>query len=352
MSPVEVVREPSCVRNLRRRARRRGLLLHFRGEVYELCDLSGETVHVGTFDSASAYLHACDTVPAAARGRDLHKGPRRGPLLPVPPAWAPMIDDYLATLVAAGRPPTTLKCRRDQLSRMARELGKPPAEVSGEDLVNWLAANAHWAMETRRSARTAARLFLLWAYRTERIPRHIADDLPKIRQPMPPARPTPDSVWREALMTADPRSMLIMRLAGQAGLRRGEIAQVHLRDLVDTVAGAQLLVHGKGGKPRVIPISDPLADAVRRIAEPDGWLLPNGTGGHLTAEWVGTIISRLMPPGWTLHTLRHRFATRAYRGTRDLRAVQVLMGHASIATTERYLAVDDDEIRAAMMAAL
>jgi integrase/recombinase XerC len=54
---------------------------------------------------------------------------------------------------------------------------------------------------------------------------------------------------------------------------------------------------------------------------------------------------------WIMHTLRHRFSSRAYRGTRNLRAVQVLLGHSSIATTERYCAVDDDEIRAAMEAA-
>lgn len=48
-----------------------------------------------------------------------------------------------------------------------------------------------------------------------------------------------------------------------------------------------------------------------------------------------------------MHTLRHRFASRAYRGTRNLRAVQTLLGHASIATTERYTQVNDDEIRAA-----
>jgi site-specific recombinase XerD len=45
-------------------------------------------------------------------------------------------------------------------------------------------------------------------------------------------------------------------------------------------------------------------------------------------------------------------ASRAYRGTRNLRAVQVLLGHSSIATTERYLAVDDSEIRAAMVDAI
>ena len=53
-----------------------------------------------------------------------------------------------------------------------------------------------------------------------------------------------------------------------------------------------------------------------------------------------------------MHTLRARFATRAYRGSRNLRAVQLRLGHASIATTERYTAVDDDEMRAAMMSAM
>ena len=67
---------------------------------------------------------------------------------------------------------------------------------------------------------------------------------------------------------------------------------------------------------------------------------------------MSTIISRLMPAGFTMHTLRHRFATRAYRGSRNLRAVQCCSGHASVAATEEYTAVDDDEIRAAMMSAM
>ncbi|TVS76956.1 tyrosine-type recombinase/integrase [Mycobacterium helveticum] len=47
----------------------------------------------------------------------------------------------------------------------------------------------------------------------------------------------------------------------------------------------------------------------------------------------------------------HRFATRAYRGSRNLRLCRCLLGHASVATTERYTAVDDDEIRAAAASA-
>jgi integrase/recombinase XerC len=82
-----------------------------------------------------------------------------------------------------------------------------------------------------------------------------------------------------------------------------------------------------------------------------GWLFPTGFGGHLTPDCVGRLVARALPDGYAMHTLRHRFATRAYRGTHNLRAVQVLLGHESIATTERYLAVDDSEMRAAMVAA-
>jgi integrase len=151
---------------------------------------------------------------------------------------------------------------------------------------------------------------------------------------------------------------LILRLAAEAGLRRTEISRLHFRDLTDSVRGAELLVHGKGGKKRVIPISDSLADLIRSGAghtpgsSATGWLFPNGAGQHLAPYTVGVLASRVLSDGWTLHTLRHRFATRAYGGSRNLRAVQELMGHSSIATTERYLAVDGDEIRAAMMSAI
>jgi integrase/recombinase XerC len=83
-----------------------------------------------------------------------------------------------------------------------------------------------------------------------------------------------------------------------------------------------------------------------------GWLFPAWpAGGHLTAHYVGKLVAAALPAGWSMHKLRHRFATRAYRASGNLRAVQTLLGHSSVATTERYAAVDDDEVPAAMMAA-
>lgn len=330
---------------LRRRAKTLGISVRRRGHAFDLFDSQG-LIFCGSIDTVLTYV----------TDRTVRK-PGRARVRP-PAAWASIIDDYLVTLIAAGQSRQSVELRRNQLTMFAREIGGSPAEVSGEKLVEWLGRRTGWAAETRRSQRAALRSFFLWAYRTKRIPVHIADDLPKVRSHIGPARPAPDTAWQAALAAATPRVTLMMRLAAEAGLRRAEIAQVHTRDLVEGVGGSSLLVHGKGSRKRVVPITESLAATIRAGAAghtpgmpSNSWLFPNGTGGHLEPKWVGHMVSRALPDKWTTHTLRHRFASRAYRGTRNLRAVQTLLGHTSVATTQRYTAVDDDEIRAAMEAA-
>ena len=133
------------------------------------------------------------------------------------------------------------------------------------------------------------------------------------------------------------------------GMRRGEIARVHTDDLVEDLVGWSLRVHGKGGKDRVIPISDELAEQLRAL--PPGWVFPSPAGGHLTAHHVGKLIARALPGRWTSHTLRHRFATVSYAGTRDLFAVQDMLGHAKPETTRDYVQLPQDALRATLTAA-
>ncbi|WP_210419569.1 tyrosine-type recombinase/integrase [Mycolicibacterium sp. ELW1] len=104
-----------------------------------------------------------------------------------------------------------------------------------------------------------------------------------------------------------------------------------------------LLVHGKGDKQRVVPITDRLAVEITLFC-PQGYLFPNGVGGHLTPERVGKCISDLLPPGWSMHKLRHRFASRGLAGTGDLLAVRDALGHASVAITQLYTAVADGKV--------
>lgn len=259
-------------------------------------------------------------------------------------AWAELIEAFMLTEVAAGRTPITLSFRRSLLLHIASGIGCAPTEITEEAFAAWSGQHTTWKLETRRAYRNTAQSFARWAHKAG----HLATplELPTVPHPKVSARPTPDYAWHAALARADDRTRLMLRLAGELGLRRTEVAQVHRNDLM---SGPQLIVHGKGNKDRLIPISAELAEA---IGAADGWLFPSRQGGHLTPNMVGTLISNALPDHWTAHTLRHRFATRAYRGTRNLRAVQILLGHESVATTERYTAVDDDEVRAAMMSAL
>ncbi|MFD7247832.1 tyrosine-type recombinase/integrase [Streptomyces massasporeus] len=244
---------------------------------------------------------------------------------------------------------------------MSRNLGLPPRLVTPQHLTHWFAANAHWKPETRRGYRNSVVLFFRWAHKEGHLEVDPAADIPTVKPDQAAPRPAPDRVWKASLMRAHPRTMIMLRLAAEAGMRRAEVAQVHTRDLLEGFDGYQLLVHGKGGKERIVPISDDLADLI--LAGPaghtpemaafgtEGFLFPGDEDGHLSARWVGKLCANAMPEGWTMHTLRHRFATRAFRGSRNIRAVQKLLGHSNVAVTERYTAVDDAEVRAAMMAA-
>ena len=274
---------------------------------------------------------------------------------PVPEHWAPLISAWLIYLAAIGRPATTINTRRQQLERFARAVEGLPGEVTADRIIEYLAA-ARWALDTRRGHRNALVAFFAWTVTSGRLDTDPARHLPKISVANPAPRPAPDRVVNRAIATTDRRILLMLRLGAKLGLRRAEIATVHTDDLEDGDRGAMLRVHGKGGKVRVIPIADELADIIETGphwhtpgAGRRGWLFPGKIDGHLSPRRVGELCADAMPGTWTAHTLRHRFATRAYRGSRNLRAVQTLLGHSSVATTERYTAVDDDEVRAAMM---
>lgn len=342
------VNDLSRARIARRKAHSLKLKLVRRGDVFWLRDENGSLLLRGDISRLETYL--AERFVARQPGPAAHR---------IPDTWAPMITDYCLELAAAGQTAPTIRSRRLGLARIARGLGVPPGDVTGDQLKHWFGGQSQWGLSTRRQYRAAARGFFSWAYKTGRVPDYLGDQLPKVRETAPLPRPVPDQVWREALAAADARVTVMLRLSAEAGMRRAEVAQVHTNDVVDGAGGAQLLVHGKGNKQRLVPISDDLASVVR--AGPGGhtpglpatgYLFPSRIdGAPLTPEYVGKLVRRVLSDGYTMHKLRHRYATRAYRGTRNLRAVQQLLGHASIATTERYTAVDDDEVRATAMAA-
>jgi integrase len=269
----------------------------------------------------------------------------------VPQPWEDAIGGWLLWLRLAGKREATIKLRGDHVRSIARRSKTPhPRELTLNRIV-MLCTERRWSNEHRKGVRTSLISFYEWAMKAELVEENPAAVLPKVRPDTPRPRPAPDSVWMELLDAAAPRERLMALLAGEAGLRRAEVARVHCDDLIQDLHGWSLLVHGKGGRQRVVPLTDRLATQIRNHCRRGGYLFPGQIDGHLSAEWVGTVLSRLMPPGWTAHKLRHRFATRGYAGTGNLRAVQEALGHASVATTQRYTAVSTREVRSVTEAA-
>lgn len=149
-------------------------------------------------------------------------------------------------------------------------------------------------------------------------------------------RPISEADLELALSRAEGETRLMLLLGAYAGLRASEIAAVHADD-VDR-GGSVLRVLGKGNKVRNVPIHPKLAP----FLPASGWAFPSTArpGEHVTRYYIGNRLRTVLPSPWTAHSLRHRFATMVYQASQDIRAVQELLGHESIRTTEIYVKVD------------
>lgn len=264
--------------------------------------------------------------------------------------WQDAIAEYAVYMAAMGARSSTVELRRYQLGRVGRMLTVDPFVVSSALLVTWAASVSHWAANTRRSYRTTLRGFYSWGVEAGQIEASPALALPRVRPAPPNPRPTPDQVYRPALAAASPRVRLMLRLAADHGLRRGEISLVHSRDLHEDLTGWSLLVHGKGGKDRMVPLLVDVAAQLRRL--PEGYAFPGRVDGHLSPRWVGKLVSRLLEGDWTTHKLRHRAATAWWEASgHDVLTVGELLGHADPKTTRLYVKVRDARLRAVVNAA-
>ncbi len=143
------------------------------------------------------------------------------------------------------------------------------------------------------------------------------------------------------------RMLLLLELLYGSGLRASELVSLPRR----AIAGASeyLIVRGKGDKERLVPLSQRAREAFDRwlplIADGSLWLFPSGKA-HVSRVRLFQMLRELAaragvdPAAVSPHVLRHAFATHLLEGGADLRALQLMLGHADIATTEIYTHVD------------
>ncbi len=152
------------------------------------------------------------------------------------------------------------------------------------------------------------------------------------------------------------RDRAIMETLYSSGLRVSELVGLNWRDIDDEI-GMITVRAGKGDKDRVVPIGEPALEALmawRRVMpvawEADGPVITNLRGGRLTTRSVEKIVAnRLIQAGLvssiTPHGLRHCFATHMLGNGADLRSIQEMLGHASLATTQKYTHVSMNHLK-------
>lgn len=268
---------------------------------------------------------------------------------PVPEPWKAALEQWQLWLSAGNRSPATIRTRLQHVRALSRDFPGGPESVTDDSLLAWV-GNRQWAAETRHSHYMSFGQFFDW-YSSKYGFISPGRVLPAIHRLAAPARPVPENTLLEAFGRASDRVQLILLLAAEAGLRSGEIACVHEDDLTKDLIGYSLLVHGKGGRRRIVPLGADLARRIlSRLRECGPWLFPGNIDGHLSARWIGKLGASVLPSPWTLHTLRHRFATRAYNAEKDILAVKELLGHSNVATTQRYIGSDSGALRRAAIA--
>jgi integrase/recombinase XerD len=278
---------------------------------------------------------------------------------PVSRSDAAMIDRYLAMLAAErGAARNTMLAYRNDLEDAASRL----SDLAEADSVALKGLAQAWASLSASSlARKSSTLRGFFGFleaegiRTDNpssaLPR------PTTRRPLPKVLSHGDVEALFAVIQArvdrtppdarDLRLAALIEMLYGSGLRASELVSLPLRAV--STDRPYLILKGKGGRERLVPISDRARAAIAswRIHVPEGslWLFPSGAS-HLSRIRLFQLVRALAaeagidPARVSPHVLRHAFATHLLEGGADLRALQAMLGHADIATTQIYTHVD------------
>lgn len=256
-----------------------------------------------------------------------------------------VVRRHLDSLHLRGLRKQSIYNRSRALERLSGYLGGPILYATHDELHSWQVHRAKGLIPASRAAELSnVREFYRWAMREG-----FRDDDPSAKLSMPRTprrmpRPLADKALANALVHAKPDVAAIIGLGAFAGLRACEIAWLDWSEVrLDESPPMLRVADGKGGHGRMVPVSPALAELLERLPYGRGPViarLDGASGGCLPHNISARANTYLHSIGVTdtLHQTRHRFATAAYRACQDLRAVQVLLGHASPVTTSVYAA--------------
>lgn len=271
---------------------------------------------------------------------------------------------------------------KDFLSFSSEHLGKQPAladlaALARADFRAWMAARARRNLQAASTARalSAIKSFyrlaikrgligetVITALRTPKLPRSLPKPL-NAGEALETVAAVGDLARQDWIGKRDIAVLTLLygcglRISEALGLRRGDVAAVGKGEAMPL-----LRITGKGGKTRMVPVLPVVIEAIRDYLAlcpfgsiADDPLFFGARGGPLRAKLIQSAMQDLrarlgLPETATPHALRHSFATHLLAGGGDLRAIQELLGHASLSTTQRYTEVDAAQLLAVYNAA-
>lgn len=262
-----------------------------------------------------------------------------------------LVDRFQRTLQGQERSPCTVK----QYGHIARTflgyVGKPLEEVSSRDVEGfreYLVLQRHYS---KNSLYTTVR-GLTCLFRTFGIPMEKGLEAPRRPERLPRYLSEEETRRLFEVVHASPRDYAILHVLGYGGLRVGELCRLALED-IEFDRGLLHVRSGKGDKDREVVIEEKTRDAIeryladRKLAGIESLRLfpvsPVTVERMVRRAGVRAGLSQKVTP----HTLRHTLATALLRRGCDIRYIQKLLGHASVATTQIYTHVDTESLRAA-----
>jgi len=283
------------------------------------------------------------------------------------PTHAAELDGFLS-LLASSRAPRTVEAYRRDLIQLAQWLDGPVSAATTEDLERWV---AQMRADGRAATTVARRIAAVRSFFRQQMLLGQRGDNPAASLELPrrtrklPRTLSPAEAERliEAANGTTPRAMrdrALVELMYGAGLRVSEAIGLDRRgvDLDERIVRAL----GKGQKERLVPLGRPAVESLRRYIamgrphldrrnRPELFL--NARGGPLTRAGAFFVLRKLAtkaglePERVHPHLLRHSFATHLLEGGADLRAIQELLGHVSISTTQTYTRVESKRLKEA-----
>ena len=263
------------------------------------------------------------------------------------------LSRFAGDLEMANRAPRTVQQYVASARRFEEFLGHDPSDASQESVRRWVDILRQQAIGASRLGLHYAALKFLYA-RTLGQPEKVAwITIPKAKAPLPSILAQAEIQRLLGGFTAA-KYRMFFTLIYATGLRITEASQLETRD-IDAMQQVIHVRNGKGGKDRLVPMSSKLCELLRAYYKherpPKPWLFASKAGNPICPETArrallcaaaASGIGKIVNP----HLLRHAFATHLLERGEDLRKIQVVLGHASIKSTQIYTQVVPSQIAA------